>query len=161
MNKNELSREGAGIQPQLKKVDIYTDGACRGNPGAGGWAAILLCEGKEKYLSGGEADTTNNKMELLGAINAFEALKYPCDVTLHSDSSYVINGLSKGWALSWKKNGWKKADKSPAKNPELWERLLVAVKPHKVTYEWVKGHAGNIYNERCDTIATSEADKYK
>lgn len=145
----------------MKHVDIYTDGACRGNPGAGGYAAILLCEGREKYISGGERLTTNNKMELLGAISAFEALKIPCEVTFYSDSSYVINGLSKGWAVSWKKKGWKKGDGSPAKNPELWERLLTAIAPHDITYVWVKGHAGNVWNEKCDAIATYEADKYK
>ena len=145
----------------MKLVDIYTDGSCSGNPGPGGWGAILMYKGLEKELSGGDKHTTNNKMELLGAITAFEALKIPCEVTLYSDSSYVINGLSKGWALSWKRKGWKKSDGSPAKNPELWERLLKAIEPHDITYVWVKGHAGNIYNEKCDAIATFEADKYK
>lgn len=143
----------------MKHVDIYTDGACRGNPGKGGWGAILICDGKEKCISGGETSTTNNRMELLGAIAAFEALKRPCEVTFYSDSSYVINGLSKGWAAAWQKNGWRKADKKPALNPDLWERLLCAVAPHSITYVWVKGHAGNIYNERCDAMATGEADK--
>ncbi len=145
----------------MKKVDIYTDGACRGNPGAGGWGAILVFNGHEKCISGGEKDTTNNKMELLAVISAFEKLKEPCEVTLCSDSSYVINGLEKGWALSWKKKGWRKGDGSPAKNPDLWERLLSAIEPHKVTYVWIKGHAGHEYNERCDAMATAEADKYK
>ncbi|MBO4356015.1 MAG: ribonuclease HI [Clostridia bacterium] len=142
----------------MKKVEIYTDGACRGNPGAGGWAAILVYKGKEKVLSGSEKDTTNNRMELTGAIMAFEALRYPCSVTFTSDSQYVINGLEKGWAQNWKDNGWKRSDKSPALNADLWDRLLTAVAPHDVTYNWIKGHDGHEYNERCDKLATEAAD---
>lgn len=145
----------------MKKVEIYTDGACRGNPGPGGWGAILVCRGVEKELSGGAPSTTNNKMELMGAIAAFEALKEPCEVIFTSDSQYVINGLEKGWAIGWKKRGWKKSDGSPALNPDLWERLLTATLPHKITYVWVRGHNGHPYNERCDALATAYADKYR
>ncbi len=141
----------------MKNVEIYTDGACHGNPGPGGWGAILVYGGIEKELSGGEADTTNNKMELMGAISAFEALKEPCAVTFTSDSQYVINGLEKGWAVGWKKRGWKKSDGQPAQNPDLWDRLLAAVAPHSVKYVWVRGHNGHPYNERCDKLATAEA----
>ena len=144
----------------MDKVEIYTDGSCLGNPGPGGWAAILVCRGKEKELSGGEAETTNNRMELLGAINAFETLKRPCEVYFCSDSKYVIDGLSKGWAAGWRQNNWKKADRSPALNPELWERLLNAVEGHIITYKWIKGHAGHEYNERCDAAAKLQAEKY-
>lgn len=144
----------------MDKVNIYTDGSCLGNPGPGGWAAILVCRGKEKAISGGEAETTNNRMELLGAINAFEALKRPCEVCFCSDSKYVIDGLSKGWAAGWRDNGWKKADRSPALNPELWDRLLNAVEDHIITYDWIKGHAGHEYNERCDAAAKEQAEKF-
>ena len=144
----------------MDKVNIYTDGSCLGNPGPGGWAAILVCRGKEKVISGGEAETTNNRMELLGAIFAFEALKRPCDVYFCSDSKYVIDGLSKGWALSWRANNWKRSDKSPALNPELWDRLLNAIEGHVITYDWIKGHAGHEYNERCDKKAKEEAEKF-
>lgn len=145
----------------MKSVHIYTDGACRGNPGPGGWGAILTCGTAEKVLSGGERATTNNRMELMGAIAAFEALKEPCAVVFTSDSKYVIDGLSKGWAAGWKRRGWKKSDGSAALNPDLWERLLRAIEPHEIAYDWVKGHAGHPYNERCDKLATSEADRYK
>lgn len=142
----------------MKEVFIYTDGACKGNPGPGGWGAILVYGGREKEMSGGEAVTTNNKMELMGAISAFEALKEPCKVYFCSDSKYVIDGLSKGWAKSWKARGWKKKDGKPALNPELWDRLLNAIEPHSITYDWVKGHAGHPYNERCDKLASDKAD---
>ena len=142
----------------MRHVDIYTDGACRGNPGAGGWGAILVYNGIEKELSGGEASTTNNRMELSAAIAALSALKEPCDVTLTSDSKYMIDGITKGWAKSWKSKGWKKADKSPALNPDLWERLLELLHIHSVSFVWVKGHDGHPYNERCDRLATSFAD---
>lgn len=145
----------------MKSVHIYTDGACRGNPGPGGWGAILTCGSAEKVLSGGERSTTNNRMELMGAISAFEALKEPCAVVFTSDSKYVIDGLSKGWAAGWKRRGWKKSDGSAALNPDLWERLLRAIEPHEIRYDWVKGHAGHPYNERCDKLATAEADRYK
>ena len=146
---------------KISDVNLYTDGACKGNPGPGGWGAILVAAGREKELSGGEANTTNNRMELLGAIAAFEALRYPCRVIFTSDSRYVIDALEKGWAESWRRKGWKKSDGKPALNPDLWERLLTAVAPHEVTYVWVKGHAGHPYNERCDALAVAEAEKYK
>ncbi len=145
----------------MTKVEIYTDGACKGNPGPGGWGAILVAMGKEKVLSGGEAKTTNNRMELLAVISAFEILKRPCEVTLCSDSKYVIDGLSKGWAESWKKRSWKKSDGKSALNPDLWERLLAAIAPHEVHYIWIKGHAGHPYNERCDALAVEEAEKFR
>lgn len=142
----------------MKKVEIYTDGACRGNPGKGGWGAILVYGDKKKELCGGEKETTNNRMELTAAIEALSALKEPCEVTMTSDSQYLINGITKGWAVSWREKGWKKADKSPALNPDLWQKLLELLEIHKVEFIWVKGHAGHPYNERCDELATSFAD---
>lgn len=144
----------------MKHIDIYTDGSCKCNPGPGGWGAVLVYKGVEKELCGGEANTTNNRMELMAVIKALQALKEaPCDVTLTSDSKYVIDGLSCGWALSWREKGWRKSDKSPALNPDLWEILLNEVAKHQITYVWVKGHAGHPYNERCDQMAQSEAEK--
>ncbi len=137
----------------MKSVDIFTDGACSGNPGPGGWGAVLRFAGKEKELSGGEKNTTNNRMELTAVIKALEALKEPCEVRLVTDSKYVADGLSNGWARSWQKNGWRKADKKPALNSDLWERLLTLTDIHGVTVEWVKGHAGHPENERCDRLA--------
>lgn len=145
----------------MRHVDIYTDGACRGNPGVGGWGAILVYNGIEKEMSGGEASTTNNRMELSAAIAALSALKEPCDVTLTSDSKYMIDGITKGWAKSWKSKGWRKADKSPALNPDLWDELLTLIDKHNVTFIWVRGHAGHPYNERCDKLATDFADSLK
>lgn len=146
----------------MKHIDIYTDGSCKCNPGPGGWGAILVYKGVEKELCGGEANTTNNRMELMAVIMALQALKEsPCDITLTSDSKYVIDGLSKGWAQSWREKGWKKADKSPALNSDLWETLLNEVVKHQITYVWVKGHAGHTYNEKCDQMAQNEADKFK
>ena len=145
----------------MKKVTIYTDGACSGNPGAGGWGAILQYNGHEKEISGGDKLTTNNKMELLAVISALELLKEPCEVDLYSDSKYVIDSITKGWAVGWKARGWKKADKSPAKNIELWEILLNLLEIHNVTFHWVKGHADNPYNNRCDELAVSEWKKLK
>ena len=142
----------------MKHVDIYTDGACRGNPGRGGWGAILVYEGHEKELSGGESLTTNNRMELTAAIVALQALKEPCEVTLYSDSKYMIDSITKGWAVSWRAKGWKKGDKSPALNPDLWETLLNLLEKHTVEFVWVRGHNGHAYNERCDTLATIFAD---
>lgn len=144
----------------MTKVEIYTDGSCSGNPGPGGYGAILVCGGKEKVISGGEAETTNNRMELTAVILAFEALKYPCEVTLTSDSKYVLDGLRLGWAAGWRQRGWRKSDGKPALNPDLWERLLNAIAPHRVTYVWIKGHNGHEYNERCDALAQSETAKY-
>ena len=136
-----------------KHVDIYTDGACSGNPGPGGYGAILVYNGREKELFGGERETTNNRMELLAVITALEALKEPCHVTVTTDSRYVSDGISKGWAESWRAHGWKKSDGKPALNRELWERLLELISMHEVEFVWVKGHAGHPYNERCDTLA--------
>ena len=145
----------------MKHVDIYADGSCKGNPGPGGWGAILVYGAHEMELCGGEAQTTNNRMELLAVITALSKLKEPCEVTLTSDSKYVIDGLSKGWAVSWRKKGWKKSDGKPALNPDLWEQLLTLTEKHTISYVWVKGHAGHPYNERCDTLAQNEAEKYK
>ncbi|MDE7229779.1 MAG: ribonuclease HI [Oscillospiraceae bacterium] len=141
-------------------VEIFTDGACSGNPGPGGWGAILRCQGKEKELSGGEGHTTNNRMELMGVISALEALKYPCEVRLTTDSKYVVDGVTKGWAAGWKKRGWKKADGKPALNPDLWGRLLDLLDVHKVEFCWIKGHAGHTENERCDRLAVAERDNH-
>lgn len=134
------------------QVVIYTDGACSGNPGPGGWGAILSFAGKEKELKGGELHTTNNRMELMAAISALEALTKPCDVDLHTDSQYVRNGIS-SWINGWKKNGWKTADKKPVKNVDLWQKLDAALKQHTVRWHWVKGHAGHPMNERADQLA--------
>jgi len=144
----------------MKTVTIYTDGACSGNPGPGGRGAILCWQGREKELSGGEEKTTNNRMELTGVISALEALKEPCIVELYSDSKYVIDALQKGWAISWRKKGWIKSDKKPALNVDLWETLLALVEKHELHYHWVKGHADNEYNNRCDALAVAERDKF-
>ena len=143
----------------MKTVTLYTDGACSGNPGPGGWGAILEFQGIEKELSGGEVSTTNNRMELTAVIAGLSALKEPCIVELYSDSKYVIDGLSKGWAVSWRKNGWRKADKKPALNPDLWEKLLNLVEIHQLHYHWVKGHADNPKNNRCDELAVAQYKK--
>ncbi|MBQ3071716.1 MAG: ribonuclease HI [Oscillospiraceae bacterium] len=145
----------------MKTVTIYTDGACSGNPGPGGWGAILEYRGSERELHGGEANTTNNRMELTGVITALEALTEPCIVELYSDSKYVMDGLSKGWAASWRANGWRKKDKKPALNPDLWERLLQLTEKHTVHCHWVKGHAKNEKNERCDRMAVAESQKFR
>ena len=137
----------------MKHVDIYTDGACSGNPGAGGYGAILVYQGKELELSKGYAQTTNNRMELSAAIVALEALKESCEVTLTSDSKYLVDGMNLGWAASWKKKNWIKSDKKPALNSDLWDRLLELNEIHKITFVWIKGHAGHPYNERCDRLA--------
>ena len=137
----------------MKKVEIFTDGACSGNPGPGGWGAVLRFGGREKELCGGDDDTTNNRMELTACIEALSALKEPCEVTLTTDSQYVVNGMTKGWASSWQKNGWIKSDKKPAQNPDLWEKLLELSKQHKLPFVWIKGHAGHPENERCDALA--------
>ena len=144
----------------MKQVQIYTDGACRGNPGKGGWGAILVYGKTERELSGGEAQTTNNRMELTSVIEALSALKEPCKVTLTSDSKYVVDAIEKGWARAWQANGWKKADRKPALNPDLWEKLLTLLDKHDVTFVWVKGHDGHPYNERCDKLATAFADSF-
>ena len=140
-----------------KKVELYTDGACRGNPGKGGWGAILVYGKYEKELSGGEAETTNNRMELMAAIAGLEALREPCEVTLYSDSKYLVDSFTLGWIYSWREAGWRRG-KDELKNPDLWQRLYDAVERHEVSFVWVKGHAGHKYNERCDALATSYAD---
>ncbi|MCD7929303.1 MAG: ribonuclease HI [Clostridiales bacterium] len=145
----------------MKTVTLYTDGACSGNPGAGGWAAILLFGAHKKELSGGERETTNNRMELTAVIKGLEALKEPCIVELYSDSKYVIDALEKGWAVGWRRRGWVKGDKKPALNPDLWARLLDLCEVHKVNLHWVKGHASNEYNNRCDELAVAEWKKLK
>ena len=139
----------------MKYIELFTDGACSGNPGPGGWGAVLRYQGREKELCGGEKDTTNNRMELTAAIMGLSALKEPCEVRLVTDSKYVADGITKGWAESWQKNNWRKADKKPALNPDLWEKLLELIKTHDVTIEWVKGHAGHPENERCDQLAVN------
>ena len=145
----------------MKEVSIYTDGAFSGNPGSGGWGAILLYGKHKKEISGGEAATTNNRMELMAVIAALSLLKEPCRVQLYSDSKYVIDALEKGWAWGWKKRGWVKSDKKPALNTDLWEILLGLTQVHQLTYHWVKGHAENPYNNRCDQLAVAESKKYK
>ena len=143
----------------MKKVDIYTDGACSGNPGPGGWGAILCYNGVEKEISGGEPHTTNNRMELLAVISALSMLKEPCEVTLYSDSQYVCNALERGWAKKWQANGWMRTKKDPALNPDLWEKLLNLCDVHKVNVVWVKGHNNHPMNERCDRLAVAESQK--
>lgn len=145
----------------MKKVEIFTDGACSGNPGPGGWGAVLRFNGIEKELSGGEAQTTNNRMELTAVISALSALKEPCEVYLTTDSKYVCDSVLKGWVYSWQKHGWRKSDKKPALNVDLWEQLLALLEQHKVTFNWVKGHAGHPENERCDKLAVAQSEKYK
>ena len=145
----------------MKTVTLYTDGACSGNPGPGGWGAILEYMGNEKELSGGEENTTNNRMELTAVIRGLQALKEPCIVELYSDSKYVIDGLSKGWAESWRQKGWRKADKKPALNPDLWGELLDLVAKHELRYHWVKGHADNPKNNRCDQMAVAQWQSLK
>lgn len=144
----------------MKKVTLYTDGACSGNPGPGGYGAVLIYEGVEKEIAGGEKSTTNNKMEMMAVIKGLEALKEPCEVSVYSDSAYIVNAIEQGWIDSWKKNGWRKADKKPVKNVELWERLLELMDTHKVTFNKVKGHADDEYNNRCDRIAVREREKF-
>ncbi|HHV50544.1 MAG TPA: ribonuclease HI [Clostridiales bacterium] len=145
----------------MKHVRLFTDGACSGNPGPGGWAAILQYNGHEKELSGGEPETTNNRMELTAVIEGLSALKEPCVVDLVSDSKYVIDSIQKGWVYSWKKNGWRKADKKPALNVDLWEKLLGLLEVHQVNFIWIKGHDGHPENERCDKLAVAESMKFK
>ena len=141
-------------------VEIFTDGACSGNPGPGGYGAILRFGEHTKEISGGEALTTNNRMELMGVISALSALKYPCDVVLTTDSKDVVDSVTKGWAKSWRSNGWIKSDKKPALNADLWEKLLDLLDEHNVRFVWVKGHAGHPENERCDALAVAERDKF-
>ena len=142
----------------MKKVEIFTDGACKGNPGPGGWGALLRMGRHEKEMSGGEPATTNNRMELTAAIRALEALIEPCAITLHSDSKYVLDGITK-WVHGWQKNGWKNASKQPVRNADLWHELIAAAKPHHVEWVWVRGHAGHAENERVDALACAAAEK--
>lgn len=142
-------------------VKIYTDGACSGNPGPGGWGAVLLYGEHEKQISGGERETTNNRMELTAVIEALSLLKRPCKVTLTTDSKYVADSVTKGWVYGWKKRGWKKSDGKPAINVDLWERLLPLLQTHEVEFVWIKGHAGHHYNEICDRLAVAESQKFK
>jgi ribonuclease HI len=144
------------LTPKMSRVEIATDGACKGNPGPGGWGALIRSGATEKELSGGEALTTNNRMELTAAIEGLNALKRPCHVTLSTDSRYVMDGLTK-WIKGWQKNGWKTAAKQPVKNADLWQKLIDAAKPHRIEWVWVKGHAGHPDNERADTLASDAA----
>lgn len=145
----------------MKTVTIYTDGACSGNPGPGGWCAILEYNGIEKMLSGGEAQTTNNRMELTAVISALSALKEPCHVELYTDSKYVADAVMKRWVYAWKAKGWVKSDKKPALNVDLWEKLLPLLKTHEVVWHWVKGHAENEKNNRCDKLAVAQSQKFR
>lgn len=144
----------------LKTINIYTDGACSGNPGPGGWGTILKYNDSTKELSGGDPDTTNNRMEMTAVIKGLEALKEPCKVTVTSDSKYIVDAVEKGWAIGWKQRGWKKADRKPALNSDLWEVLLSLLEKHDVTFNWIKGHNGHEENERCDELAVAAYQKY-
>ena len=144
----------------MKEVDMYTDGACKGNPGAGGFCCILKYKTKEKLISGGEANTTNNRMELSAVISGLELLREPCRVNVYSDSKYVVDAMNLGWATGWKKKGWKKSDGKPALNTDLWERLLYLSERHELKFIWLKGHDGHEYNERCDREAVAQAEKF-
>ena len=144
----------------MKSIEIHTDGACLGNPGPGGWAALLRFNGTERELAGGEAQTTNNRMELMGAIAALEALKEPCSAVLHSDSKYVLQGISE-WLPGWKRKGWKTAGGSAVKNQDLWQRLDAAAAIHRMQWQWVKGHAGHPDNERVDGLARAQAERFR
>ena len=143
----------------MTDVEIFTDGACKGNPGPGGWAALLRIGGSERELSGGEPQTTNNRMEMTAALRALEALTRPCRVTLTTDSRYVMDGLTK-WIAGWQRNGWRTADRKPVKNADLWQALIAAAAPHRIDWRWVKGHAGHDENERVDRLACAEAAKF-
>lgn len=143
----------------MKKIDLYTDGACSGNPGAGGWGAVLIYKGIEKEISGGERSTTNNRMEIFAVIAGLRCLKESCSVNIYSDSAYTVNAFNEGWIYGWMKNGWKKADGKPVANAELWQELYAETQKHKVVFIKVKGHADNAYNNRCDELARSAIKK--
>ncbi len=145
----------------MKKVFLFSDGACSGNPGPGGYGVILRYKDTEKEFSGGEPETTNNRMELMGVITGLSALKEPCEVLVTTDSKYVVDSITKGWVYSWQKKGWVKSDKKPALNVDLWKKLLPLLEIHKVTFNWVKGHAGHPENERCDALAVDACHKYQ
>ena len=151
---------GKAMASMRKQVEIFTDGACSGNPGPGGWGAILRYNGHEKELSGGAVETTNNRMELTAAIEALSALREPCDVTLASDSRYLVDAVTKRWVYGWKHRGWKRSDNSPALNVDLWERLLPLLERHSVRLLWVRGHADHPENERCDRLAVAQRKRY-
>jgi ribonuclease HI len=144
----------------LTPVDIFTDGACKGNPGPGGWGAVIRSKTGEKEISGGEPLTTNNRMEMMAAVEALNALTRPCKVTLHTDSKYVMDGITK-WVIGWQRNGWKTADRKPVKNAEIWQALLAATARHQISWKWVKGHAGHPENERADRLASAAADSFR
>ena len=148
------------MSTDLPIVDIFTDGACKGNPGPGGWGAVLRFGDTEKEMSGGEALTTNNRMEMMAAVEALNALKKPCRVTLHTDSKYVMDGITK-WVFGWQKKSWRTADNKPVKNVEIWQALVKAAAPHQMTWKWVKGHAGHPENERADRLASAAADSFR
>ena len=145
----------------MEKVIIYTDGACSGNPGPGGWGAVLMCQGKEKEIMGCKKETTNNVMELTAVVEGLKLLKYPCEVELYSDSAYVVNAFSQGWIYNWVKNNWRTASKEPVKNQELWQELYNLTQTHKVKFNKVKGHSDNIYNNRCDELARNAIKNIK
>ncbi len=145
---------------ELQKVEIFTDGACSGNPGPGGWGAILRYGERELELCGGEKNTTNNRMELTAVIEALKKLRHKCDITIYTDSKYVCDAFLQGWIWNWMKKGWKKSDGKPVLNPELWQELLSEIRKHEYKFIWVKGHAGHPENERCDTLATSKSLEY-
>ena len=144
----------------MKQIEIFTDGACSGNPGPGGWGAVLRYGSYEKEISGGEPDTTNNRMEMTAVIQALKALKEPCAVTLTTDSKYIVDSITKKWVYGWQKRDWKKSDGSPALNADLWKEILLLLETHQVSFVWVKGHAGHPENERCDRLAVMERDKF-
>ncbi len=143
-----------------KEVQVFSDGACSGNPGPGGWGAILRYKDAEKELSGGETETTNNRMELMGVIAALESLKEPCRAKVFTDSQYIAKAFTENWLENWQKNGWKTAGKKPVKNRELWERLLVQATKHELEWQWIRGHAGHPENERCDQLAVAARDRF-
>jgi ribonuclease HI len=154
-----MNEQRPANDPAMKQVDIFTDGACKGNPGPGGWAAILRMGAHEKELTGGEAATTNNRMEMTAILRGLSALNEPCAVTVHTDSRYVIDGMTQ-WIFGWQKRGWLNAAKKPVANEDLWRELIAAARPHKVSWEWVKGHSGHPENERCDALASAEAARF-
>ena len=151
--------QGSGVSA-ASRVEIFTDGARKGNPGPGGWGAVLRSGATEKEISGGEAQTTNNRMEMMAAIEALNALKRPCSVTIYTDSKYVMDGITK-WVFGWQKNGWRTADRKPVKNGDLWQALVAAQARHKVAWQWVKGHAGHPENERADQLACAAAERFR
>ena len=145
----------------MEEIIVYTDGGCSGNPGPGGWGIVVIANDEARQLSGGEKITTNNRMEITAVLEGLRALKYPCSVTVTTDSQYVYNSVTKGWAEGWRKNGWIKKDKKPALNADLWEELLNEIAKHEVNFIWIKGHNGHSENERCDALAVAQSERYK